>query len=84
MNVSKEAMNEMGFDRHIAFNENILQIAFGTSETLLCFDTVQFEDYSKVVSDLFDPVAKAKRHQDEFPTDCKKAYEMGIRLVTGG
>jgi hypothetical protein len=83
MNVSEEAMKEMGFDRHIAFNEYILQVAFGSSETLLSFDTLQFEDYSKVVADLFDPAAKAKRRQEEFPNDCQKAFELGIRLVGG-
>jgi multimeric flavodoxin WrbA len=83
MNVSEEMMKELGIDYQIAINKNLLQIAFGNSETLLSFDTYQFEDYSKVVSDLFDPVAKAKRRMEEFPNDCEKAFEMGIRLVSG-
>ncbi|HEY3426701.1 MAG TPA: NAD(P)H-dependent oxidoreductase [Negativicutes bacterium] len=83
MNVPEETMKEMGFDRHIAFNENFLQVAFGSAEALLSFDTLQFEDYSKVAADLFDPAAKAKRRKEEFPIDCQKAFELGIRLVGG-
>ncbi|GBG55874.1 flavodoxin [Sporomusaceae bacterium FL31] len=81
MNMPEEAMKEMGFDRHIAFNENILQVAFGPSETLLSFDTLQFADYSKVDADFFDPLAKMKRHREVFPNDCQKAFDLGVRLA---
>lgn len=83
MNVSEEVMKEMGFDRHITFNENILQVAFGSVETLLSFDTLQFEDYSKVDADFFDPLAKMRQHREVFPHDCQKALELGRRLVRG-
>lgn len=36
-------MKEVGFDRHISFNESVLRIAFGSSKTLLSFDTMQFD-----------------------------------------
>jgi hypothetical protein len=54
---------------------------FGSCESMFVTDTLQFDDYSKYVSTLFDPEEK-KRHRDEqFPEDCKKAYELGARLV---
>ena len=59
----------------------MLKIIFGGSESLFCFDTYQFEDYSKVVGDLFDPEKKAKRREEVFPLDCEKAFEMGARFV---
>ncbi len=37
----------------------VLKIIFGPSESLFSFDTYQFKDYSKVVSDRFDPEKKA-------------------------
>jgi len=58
----------------------VLKIIFGASESLLSFDTYQFKDYSKVVSDRFDPENKAKRRKEVFPDDCEKAFEMGSRF----
>ena len=55
---------------------------FGSSESLCSYDTYQFEDYSKVVADLFDAEVKAKRREEVFPIDCEKAFEMGVRLAT--
>jgi multimeric flavodoxin WrbA len=66
---------------HIAANEFILKMVFGMAESLLSFETYQFEDYSKVVSSLFDPEQRAKRRKEVFPMDCQKAFEMGARLV---
>ena len=73
-------MKEYGFNHHFGFNEMVLKIIFGNSETLFSFDTYQFKDYSKVVSDRFDPEKKAKRRKEVFPDDCKKAFEMGARF----
>lgn len=42
---------------------------------------IQFDDYSKYVATAFDPEAKARRRKDIFPNDCKKAFEMGVRLT---
>ena len=41
----------------------------------------QFEDYSKMAADSFDPEKKAKRRKEIFPQDCEKAYEMGVRFA---
>jgi multimeric flavodoxin WrbA len=81
MNVTQEMMKERGFDRQIAITEETLTRIFGASESLYCFDTYQFEDYSKVFAVRFDPEKKAKRRAEVFPHDCEKAFEMGARLA---
>ena len=81
MNVTEEQMKEYGFDQHAGLNEMVLQMIFGASEALFSFDTYQFEDYSKVVADRFDPEKKAKRRKEVFPKDCEKAFEMGARFA---
>jgi hypothetical protein len=53
----------------------------GASETLCSYDTYQFDDYSKVYAPRFDPEKKAKVRAEVFPIDCKKAFEIGTRLV---
>ena len=80
MNANAEWMKQLKYIRHLRFNERILKMEFGTLETLYSFDTYQFEDYSKVVADRFDPVKKAQQHREVFPEECKKAWDMGVRF----
>jgi len=82
MNIPEERFNESPLKPHLEGNHASLEILFGPVETLYCFDTYQFTDYSKYVSDLFDPDHKAARRRDVFPEDCRKAFELGVHLVS--
>lgn len=81
-NVSEKMLKEMGQDKPIEFNEWAMKMIFGSSETLISYETYQFEDYSKVEADLVDVEARAKRRAEVFPIDCQKAFDMGARLAT--
>jgi len=81
MNTTEEQLNTSGYERHIALNESYLKRIFGASESFLCFDTYQFDDYSEVVAERFDPGKKAKRREEVFPQDCEKAFQMGVRFA---
>lgn len=81
MNATEEWLKQLGIDRHLRFNERILKMEFGTFESLYCYDTYQFEDYSKIVVERFDPEKKAKRRQEVFPEDCQRAYDLGVRFA---
>jgi multimeric flavodoxin WrbA len=81
MNAPQEAMKPSGQEEHVTRNEGLLQMLFGASESLCSFETYQFEDYSAVVSDLFDVEQRARRREQVFPQDCEKAFEMGARLA---
>jgi len=83
MNVSEEQMRER-YAGMIAANENSLKMMFGKAESLCCFETLQFEDYDLVVSSLFDPEKRRERHRTVFLEDCRRAYEMGVRMVGRG
>jgi hypothetical protein len=80
MNVSEEQMNE-NYGQHIAANASVLKMIFGQSESLYCNETLQFEDYNKVVFSYFDPEERQKRRREIFPQDCKRAFELGVWLV---
>ena len=82
MGVTEELLKKFGMDQLIDFNESIMQMVFGASESLLSFDTYQFKDYSKVVAPMFNPEEKAKKRREVFPVDCKKAFDMGVKLAT--
>lgn len=83
MNITEDEMNEFRMGYALDVNEGILKLIFGESESLYSYDTYQFEDYAKVVSDRIDAAAKERRRREIFPEDCKKAYEMGVRLTAG-
>lgn len=57
---------------------------FGPTEVLTATDTLQFDDYGKYVSDMFDAEAKRRRHETVFPEDLARAAALGRRLVTDG
>ena len=85
MGVKEDRMRMMGFDKPSVINEMLMGHIFGgTSESLFVNDTYQFDDYSKYVSDAYNPEEKAKRRKDEFPAACKKAFEIGVKLVLEG
>ena len=76
-----DMVKEMGMDRNARGTEMVMERTFGSCESFFVTDTMQFEDYSKFVAPRFDPEAKKKRHKKQFPLDCKKAVELGARLV---
>jgi len=81
MNVTENLFSSLGIDVLVKFNETALTSVFGSSETLISFDTYQFDDYSKVVAAMFDSESKAKRRAEVFPEDCRKSFELGARLA---
>jgi multimeric flavodoxin WrbA len=81
LGATEEMSKERGFDSHIRMNEMCLELIFGVTESLCCYDTSQFEDYSKVFAPRFDPEKKALRRKEVFPIDCYNAFEMGVRLA---
>jgi multimeric flavodoxin WrbA len=83
MNVSEEMLETMGYNRHFELTRATFERHFGACELLLSTDTLQFNNYDKYESEWFDKEAKAKRHAEVFPQDCKRAFELGVRMATG-
>ncbi|MDF2988681.1 MAG: flavodoxin [Eubacterium sp.] len=82
LGVTESRMKMMGYDQPACINEMLMKNIFGgISESLFVNDTYQFDDYSKYVSTAFSQEEKEKRRKEEFPNDCKKAFDMGVRLV---
>jgi multimeric flavodoxin WrbA len=84
MNVSEQIAEQYQYPVHLGVNQNYLARYFGSCETLCCYETLQFEDYSKVVFEYFDPEVRKERRQTVFPEDCRKAFELGARLLSSG
>ena len=76
MNLPAEAMYKDVIARHV---QNFTML-LGKTEYVSAVDTMQFDDYSKYASEMFDGAAKQKRKETVFPEECAKAYEMAKRL----
>jgi multimeric flavodoxin WrbA len=81
MGADESSAKAMGFDGPIRLMELVLGRIFGSSETLIATDTLQFDDYAKYVSSGHNPAEKARRHREVFPEDCRKAYDLGVRMA---
>ena len=79
LNVSEQQMKEI-YASHIGANEHVLKMIFGNAETLSSNETLQFEDYDKVIFSYFDPEERKERQRTVFPQDCRRAFELGARL----
>jgi len=71
-----------------AFYQNVIKghqqnftMLLGKTDVVAAVDTLQFPDYSKYASEMFDGAAKKLRHETVFPEECAKAFEMGKRLA---
>lgn len=83
MNMSDELIAMTGLDRAFNFTRGLLARHFGACELMLSTETLQFQDYSKYQSEAYDPEARYRRRAEVFPQDCKRAFELGARMVSG-
>jgi multimeric flavodoxin WrbA len=81
MNCPEEFVKTVHYDVLLENYALILGILKGTTEVLTSHENYQFADYSAMNAAMFDVEAKAKRRAERFPIDCRKAFEMGARLV---
>ncbi len=76
--------NEFGyastFERVVQFFSKVLN---GPAEWLAVTDTLQFSDYSRYMSTIFDPEHKARMREDKFPRDLESAFTLGAKLAAG-
>ncbi len=82
MGIPEEIVEESGYNVHFKTIEHYLEFISESSELLFSFDTYQFKDYSKVVTDRFDADKKAKRREKVFPLGCQKAFDKGIKILS--
>ncbi len=80
MNVKQEALADYGYEAQFEKTRSLLERMLGPCELLLSTGTMQYSDYAKYESGIFDPEARIKRHNEVFPQDCERARELGARM----
>jgi multimeric flavodoxin WrbA len=83
MNCPMEFVKTVHYDVLLDNYARLLGILKGKTEILTSHENWQFEDYSKMNAAMFDVEARAKRREEQFPVDIRRAFEMGARLVSG-
>jgi multimeric flavodoxin WrbA len=83
MNKEKEDAESHHFSEK--FNEMVMfmEKVFGESRLYQCYNTYQFDDYSKYYAPIFPVEKKEKQRRDQFPKDCNTVYEIGQWLTEG-
>lgn len=81
MNMPESLFHDFGYSALFQRYENWMKLYFGHCETLLATDTMQVKDYSRYHLGCWDGNAKRLRHETVFPEVCRKAYQLGIKLV---
>ncbi len=82
MNCPEQFMVNAHYDILFETHSRLMAILKGKSEIVASYETLQFTDYSKYEAAMIDGAARAKRREEQFPVDCRNAFEMGARLAT--
>ena len=80
-NVSEDFYAQIGYDEMLKRYQNTLGSFVGPTKILITSDTLQVKDYSRYNWTMFDPEKKKARHEEIFPLDKQKAFQMGAELV---
>ena len=84
MNATDDLLEPLGYNRLFRhYADTMGRILLGPSEYLAITDTLQFTDYSRYMSSIFDPEHKKKMREEKFPKDLQACRELGQRLVLG-
>lgn len=81
MNANEYFYGSMHYGDTLGATCGTLSHVLGYAEQYNALDTLQFRDYAVMEAGMFDADEKQKRHEEQFPVDCRKCFEMGQRLV---
>ena len=82
MNMTEKHFEQFGMKERLGMYELFTRRILGvTPKILRAYDTVQFKDYSRYESSIFDAEHKLAYREEHFAEDCAAAYEIGRALV---
>ena len=83
MNMTQEQFNLYKMNERLKMQEVFTERILGVTPKILCaYNTVQFKDYSRYESSIFNPEEKFAYKEKHFPEDCAAAYNIGRELVS--
>ena len=79
MNANEEYYNQLYKEKFEAYAGELKRLN-GAVCIYPCYNTLQVADYSKFNMNGFDEDEKKRLHEEQFPVDLQKAYEVGAKL----
>jgi multimeric flavodoxin WrbA len=82
MNVTEEIANDIGLLSTLKFHQEFLEnILSEKIKSFYVYNTYQFNDYDLYEHSIFSKENKLKSKLEQFPIDCKNAFNLGVELV---
>ena len=81
MNASEELSHQIGYHNLHDHFEMGMSMVFTKPEHPYVYETYQFNDYSKYVSDAFDERERKNIRKTRFPKDLENAFELGRNVA---
>ena len=82
MNMTREQFEQYGINERLNLHALFTKRILGVAPKILCaFNTVQFKDYSRYESSIFNPEEKFAYREAHFAEDCAAAYAVGRDLI---
>lgn len=81
MNVSEQSSLVMGYHGLFDKYEHTLENLFSKPEHLYVYETYQFSDYDRYVSDIFDEKERRHIHETQFPKDLQSSFKIGQNIA---
>lgn len=81
-NCAEEFYASLGYDVMIENYRKSLSIWVGPTNAMICGNTLQIKDNSLYQWTLFDQDEKLKRHEEIFPEQMKKAFDLGKEIIS--
>lgn len=81
MNFTHAQMHEMNYTQNLRDIEFFAGNIFTPPQILHVNNTYQFDDYSKYKVEIFSEEDKARHRREQFPADCKSAFDMGALMA---
>ena len=82
MNMTAKHFEQFGMKERLGMTEFFTERILGVAPKILCaYDTVQFKDYSRYESSIFDAEEKFAYKEKHLGEDCAAAYQIGRDLI---
>jgi len=81
MGVDEAHMAGLGQDATAARTAGAVERVLGHCESMLVTETLHFKDYSKYLCTRWNPEDRQQRHDEIFPKDLARAFELGAHLA---
>lgn len=73
--------DERFYDQLTGGHKSTFERFFSGAKVLCATETLQFDDYSRYVGDMFNVERRKEKREKEFPQDLEKAFRLGQELL---